>query len=313
MLRNLTTIHDKFIKQILSDRQLAADFLQEYLPKPLTGIIDFQTLEQQDNTYITDQLKTSFSDVLWKVKLKGGENLQISLLLEHKSHPDPKTAFQLLEYLALGYQKQLREKKNPELIIPILYYHGRQNWKFKPLAQYFDDYPEILKGYLPFFTTEFVNLQQVPPKQILALANGMLSSAILLQKYYFDPDHLHTYIHAIIENIIPYLESNITETIFVYLIKGTRIVKSDFAEAIKKLPGDMSTKTMTLYDQLILEGKEQGILEGKEQGLAEGREQTLQKTILNAFHAGIDVATIRIITGENEQKIRQILVQNKRI
>ncbi|MBX2951364.1 MAG: Rpn family recombination-promoting nuclease/putative transposase [Leadbetterella sp.] len=297
MPRNITNIHDKFIKQILSDKELAIDFLQQYLPESLVSSLDFDTLEQQDNSYITDQLKTSFSDLLWRVKMKDKENLQISLLLEHKSSADPKTAFQLLEYLALGYQKQLREKKKPELIVPILYYHGKKNWVFKPLEKYFTTYPDFLKKYIPVFSSEFINLAELSPEQIYALKNGLLGSAIMLQKYCFDPEELATHMDRIVENLNPYLDSNVTNSIFVYLITGIRLEKIYLADAVKKLPDEMSTKVMTIYDQLI----------------QEGMEKTLQKTVLNAYDAGIDIATIRIITGEGEEKIKRILAQNNRI
>ena len=123
----------------------------------------------------------------------------------------------------------------------------------------------------------------------------------MLQKYCFDPQELAAHLERIVENLNPYLESNVTNSIFVYMITGIRLEKSYLANAVKKLPEDMSTKVMTIYDQLILEGREQGI------------ETTVQKMVLNAFDAGIDIATIRIITGESEKKIKQILVQNKRI
>ena len=73
----------------------------------------------------------------------------------------------------------------------------------------------------------------------------------------------------------------------------------------------MSTKVKTLYDQLIHLGKEQGLVEGKERGLAEGLEKGMEKTILNAYKAGLELATIRIITGESEEKINRILVRNE--
>ncbi len=301
MPRNITNIHDKFIKQILSNKELAVEFLQQYLPEPLTSVLDFETLNQQDTSYITDGLKTSYSDLIWGVKMKGKESLQISLLLEHKSSAEPNTTFQLLEYLALGYQKQLREKKKPELIVPILYYHGKKSWKFKPLDEYFVIYPDLLKKYLPLFSAEFINLKEVSSEQIYAFKNGLLASAVMLQKYCFDPEELAAHLERIVENLNPYLESNVTNSIFVYMIRGIRLEKSYLADAVKKLPKDMSTKVMTIYDQLILEGREQGI------------EKTVQKTVLNAYDAGIDIATIRIITGESEEKIKQILVQNKRI
>ncbi|WP_367915238.1 Rpn family recombination-promoting nuclease/putative transposase [Leadbetterella sp. DM7] len=62
MPRNITDIHDKFIKQILSRKELAAAFLQQYLPEELVSILDFETLKQRDTSYITGSLKTSYSD-----------------------------------------------------------------------------------------------------------------------------------------------------------------------------------------------------------------------------------------------------------
>ena len=297
---NITNIHDKFIKQILSNKELAVEFLQHYLPEPLSSMLDFETLNQQNTSYITDGLKTSYSDLIWGVKMKGRESLQISLLLEHKSSADHNTTFQLLEYLALGYQKQVREKKKPELIVPILYYHGKKSWKFKPLNEYFAVYPDLLKKYLPIFSAEFINLQEVSSEQIYTFKNGLLTSAVMLQKYCFNPEELAAHLERIVENLNPYLESNVTNSIFVYMITGIRLEKSYLANAVKKLPEDMSTKVMTIYDQLIREGKELAFAE------------SLIKTVLNAYDAGIDIHTIRIITGETEEKIKQILAQNKR-
>ena len=88
-------------------------------------------------------------------------------------------------------------------------------------------------------------------------------------------------------------------------MEGTHLDENYFTESVKKLPEDMSAKVMTLYDQLVLKEKQRGI--------AEGMEKAVQKTVLNAFDAGIPLATIRIITGENEEKITRILLQNQRV
>ncbi len=305
----ITNVHDKFIRQILSNKELAIDFLREFLPETLVNHMNLQTLEHQDTSYINEELKESFSDLIWRVNMKGEESLRISLLLEHKSYADPKVVFQLLEYLACGYRKQIREKQKPELIIPILYYHGKSNWKFRSLVSYFVHYPDFMKKYLPWFEFEFVNLHELAPEQILTLQNGLLSSAVMLQKYSFDPAGLATHIHAILENLSPYLESNVTDAIFVYMIHGTQLDEKHFIESVQKLPEEMSIKTMTLYDQLILKGRQEGKKEGIEQGIA----QSLQTTVLNAFDNGVEIPLIRLITGETEEKIKAILRQNKRI
>ncbi|MBX2953579.1 MAG: Rpn family recombination-promoting nuclease/putative transposase [Leadbetterella sp.] len=301
--------HDNFIKQLLSHKELAVDFLKEYLPGSLVKIIDFKTLTHQDTSYINENLKASFSDLVWSVEMHEKKKLRISLLLEHKSYADPEAAFQLLDYLASGYRKQIKEKKKAEPIIPILYYHGKAGWTFKTLDTYFSGYPDLIQPYLPSFATEFVNLRHVSAEQIRALTNGLLTSAILYQKYYFDPEGLKANFHAILENLIPYLGLNITYSIFVYILQGPYLDSEFIKESIKNLSGDMSTRMMTAYDQLIAEGMQRG----KEQGMAEGHEKALVQTILNAHDNGIDLATIRAITGESEEKVNFILRKNRRI
>lgn len=297
MSKKIIHTHDNFIKQLLSHKELAVNFMKEYLPSSLVKMLDFKTLAPQDTSYISNDLKVSFSDLVWSVKMHGKKELNISLLLEHKSYGDPEVAFQLLEYLASGYRKQLKEKKKVEPIIPVLYYHGKKGWEFKPLETHFSDYPDLIHPYLPTFSTEFVNLQQVSHEQILALTHGLLTSAILYQKYYFDPENLKAHFHTIIENLIPYSGLNITYSVFVYLLQNPYLDAGFVKESIKNLSEDMGTKKMTAYDLLMAEGKEQGIAE----------------LILNAFDTGIDIPTIRKITRASEEKIIRILTQNNRI
>lgn len=180
---------------------------------------------------------------------------------------------------------------------------------FRPFESYFSDYPDLVQPYLPGFATEFVNLQQVSAEQILALTNGLLKSAIMVQKYYFDPESLKKQLHAILENLVPYLGMNIVNSIFVYIMQGANFDAEYFKESVNNLSVDMSTKMMSVYDQLIAQGKVQGIAEGKVQGIVE----SMVQTILRAYDAGINLATIKIITGESEEKINQILKQNNRI
>ncbi len=304
MPNKITHIHDTFIKDILSRKELAVDFFQEHLPESIVQIINFETLAPLNTSLIGENLKTSYSDLVWSVKLKNQENVQISMLLEHKSHPDPDTAFQLLEYMALAYRKQRKEKKKPELIIPILYYHGKTDWKFKPLESFFPRLPDLLKGYLPAFLTEFVNLHRFPAEKILQLHNGLLSSALMIQKYFFDPESLNSYFFEILKRLQPFLHSNLIESVFVYL-ESSGLNKTQLEQDIQKLSEDMSTRIITLREQLLTQGKEQGI--------NEERIRSTQKIVLNGFDNGFDVNAIRLITDESEETIHQILKENNRI
>lgn len=301
MPKEIIHAHDNFIKQLLSGKEYAVSFLKDYLPGQLVKIIDFKTLTSQDTSYVSKDLNATFSDLVWSVQTRDKKKLRISLLLEHKSYIDSGTAFQLLEYLASGYRKQMKEDKKVEPIIPILYYHGKKGWKFKTLEDYFREYPQAIQPYLPAFVTEFINLQKVSPEQILALTHSLVISALLYQKCYFDRASLKAHFNSIFTNLLPYWDRNEARSLFVYILQNPYLELSFIEESIKNLPDDMSTKVMTAYDQLMQKGKAQGMAEA------------LVKTILNAFDNGFNLSTIRTITGESEEKINLILRQNQRI
>jgi predicted transposase/invertase (TIGR01784 family) len=145
------------MKELLSDKEVAIDFLKEYLPKEIIENIEINSISQEKTSYISTNLKESFSDIVWRFETKT-EPLKVCLLLEHKSYKDPNVVFQILEYLALGYQQQLKNQKKVELIVPILYYHGESKWHLKDFESYFDKYPTEFKHYLPVYKNEFINL-----------------------------------------------------------------------------------------------------------------------------------------------------------
>lgn len=304
MSRNLNNIHDRFVKQLLSSKDLSVEFLKEYLPPEVASLINFETLTYQNTSYLSGDLKSSFSDMVWQVKINSGKNLRICLLLEHKSYVDPRAAFQILEYLALAYQRQLSEKKKPELIIPVLYYHGKRKWNYQSFESYFSVTPEHLKKYLPRYESIFINLQQMSPDQLQNLRNGLLKSAIMLQKYYFDPESLNQNVFRILESLNPYLESKIVDAIFVYLIQNRHLRHGQFRESLKTFSPALNAKIMSIYNQLINDGIEKGLEQGIEKGL--------ERAILNAFDNGYDISAIRVITGESSEKIKAALIRNNR-
>ncbi|TDB57115.1 Rpn family recombination-promoting nuclease/putative transposase [Arundinibacter roseus] len=304
MPQRITNIHDKFVKDLLSQKELAIAFLQEYLPGEVAQILVFESLSYQNTSYLSNNLKASYADMVWRVNTTLDFPLQICLLLEHKSYIDPQVNFQILEYLALAYQKQWKEKKPLELIVPILYYHGTQHWDYKPLISHFEQYPHFLHKYLPAYLTEFVNLQAMNGQHIQQLKHGLLRTALSIQRYYFDHKELNHNIEQILDSLNPYLDSNFIDVIFVYLLQNDQLDKESFKEKLQILPPDLNKKAMSIYDELIQEGIEKG----KAEGLAEG----IEKTILNAFDNGISFDIIRMITGESDEKIRDVLKKNGR-
>ena len=79
-------IHDKFIKTILSDKDNAKVFLKTFLPEKISNKIDFSTLKYANKSFISDELKETFADIIFECNFKNSnQSKYISILLEHKS------------------------------------------------------------------------------------------------------------------------------------------------------------------------------------------------------------------------------------
>ena len=111
MPKRINNPHDKFVKDMFSDMEMAIAFLDTYLPDHLKKILVLQSLEYENTSYLTDELAETFSDIVIKFNTVNDDLCQISLLIEHKSSPDPLIAFQLAGYISMGYLKQIKQKK----------------------------------------------------------------------------------------------------------------------------------------------------------------------------------------------------------
>ncbi|MFT6205441.1 MAG: putative transposase YdaD [Spirosomataceae bacterium] len=109
----------------------------------------FDSIEYVNTTYLSEELATYFSGLAWRFSTVQNKEVQVSLLLEHKSMVDKYIAFQVLEYIALGYRTQLKNKQQLELIIPIAYYHGNKRWEYRASTDFFDEISSDLHPFLP--------------------------------------------------------------------------------------------------------------------------------------------------------------------
>lgn len=91
--------------------------------------MDTEQLEITKDSFIEEDLKKYFSDILYRVKIKG-ESSFIYTLFEHKSSPDELTAFQLLQYMVqIWRQYNNQHPKLPlPIILPLVVYHGKRSW-----------------------------------------------------------------------------------------------------------------------------------------------------------------------------------------
>ncbi|MGB4958439.1 MAG: Rpn family recombination-promoting nuclease/putative transposase, partial [Saprospiraceae bacterium] len=112
---------------------------------------DISTLKVLQESYMNEQLQEHFSDLVFEVALRDHPTVKadVALLFEHKSAPDRHVLIQVGHYMFAHWVKCLAEKKKLKVIIPVIYYQGKQKWKLAELSTLFKDYPDYIRDFVP--------------------------------------------------------------------------------------------------------------------------------------------------------------------
>jgi len=58
--------HDALIKELLASKENAIDFVKQFLPEEISRLILFESITQTKDSFITEELKEYFSDILFE-------------------------------------------------------------------------------------------------------------------------------------------------------------------------------------------------------------------------------------------------------
>ncbi|WP_032815728.1 Rpn family recombination-promoting nuclease/putative transposase, partial [Yersinia mollaretii] len=75
----------------------ARDFLEIHLPSEFRKICDLNTLQLESGSFIENDLRAYYSDVLYSLKTQTHDGY-VYALIEHQSSPDKHMAFRLMRY-----------------------------------------------------------------------------------------------------------------------------------------------------------------------------------------------------------------------
>ncbi|KXB09033.1 hypothetical protein AKJ60_01135 [candidate division MSBL1 archaeon SCGC-AAA385M11] len=123
---------------------------------------DLDSLYLENVSYVDDNLKKHFSDLVFTVNIGDQEfpAAKIYLLFEHKSYPDSLVGMQILRYMALQWKEMYDQNKIPGRklppIIPIVIYQGRESWQVRSSFQNLVEMPsDAFKELTPEFSFAF--------------------------------------------------------------------------------------------------------------------------------------------------------------
>ncbi len=295
---------------MMAEKDIAIDFLNQFLPEEVSALIDYDSLELQSNSFLDEELQEVFADTVFRCRMKESQkaDLYLSVLIEHKSYPDKYAAIQILNYLTKAYLAQLKSGESTLYpVIPLLFYQGEQEWQYRPLLQLIEGLSEELNKFIPDFTTIFVDLVRKSETELEDIENIFLLSALYIQKFRMDKA-LFEKLEKIMSKFdsVRHRKRNFSNSIIVYLFDITSITKEELIILIARFPEQIKTEIMTTFEI----AEQRGIEKGIEKGMQKGIEQNKVEIILKGYQKGASIEFLADITGLSAERVKEIIAQN---
>lgn len=310
MKKNTTpTLHDAVFKQFLTHPETARDFLDIHLPPALRKLCDLNTLQLASGSFIEDDLRPYYSDVLYSLKTGNGDGY-VYCLIEHQSTPDKHMAFRLMRYAIAAMQRHLDvSHKTLPLVIPVLFYQG----KVSP-------YPYSMSWLDEFETPEYartlygenfplVDITIIPDDEIMQ--HRRMAILELLQKHIRQRD-----LTELLDQLTTLLlGGNTTQeqliSVINYMLQAgeSRDPAALINTLASRVPQHEET-LMTIAEKLRLEGEQRGIQKGlqlgEQKGRQEGEREAALKIARTMLDSGLDRTLVMQMTGLTETELQQI-------
>ena len=291
--------HDATFRQFLSQPEIARDFMELHLPAELRAICDLNTLKLESGSFVEDDLRQYFSDVLYSLKTTRDEEGYIHVLIEHQSSPDKRMAFRLLRYALAAMQRHLEAgHKSLPLVIPVLFYTGKRS-PYPYSTRWLDAFSDpVLAARLCAEPFPLVDVTVIPDEEIAG--HRSMAALTLLQKHIHQRDFAELMDTPVPVLLAGYLSSSQVVSLIHYILQTgeTSDAEALVRELAQRVPqhGD---ELMTIAQQLEQKGIEKGIQLGREAGRSEGEREATLKIARTMLQNGLDNETVMKMTGLN--------------
>lgn len=271
-------------------------------------LCDFKTLQLESGSFIEDDLRAYYSDVLWSLKTCEGDGY-IYTIIEHQSTADSHMAFRLMRYaIAVMHRHLAAGHKKLPLVIPMLFYHGTAS-PYPYSLCWLDEFDDPESARL-FYSTPFplIDITVMPDDEIMQ--HRRMALLELIQKHIRKRDLMGLVEKLAILLVKGHANDNQLKALFNYLIQaGDTTHFGEFLHEVAERLPQHKEKLMTIAERLRQEGHLNGLQEGHRKGLKEGLQEGLQTglqqgkreealRIASTMQAdGIDPLTIFRITG----------------
>ncbi|WP_349886710.1 Rpn family recombination-promoting nuclease/putative transposase [Pantoea ananatis] len=304
------TPHDATFRQFLTQPEIARDFMELHLPAELRAVCDLSTLKLESGSFVEEDLRQYFSDVLYSLKTAQGDDGYVHVLIEHQSSPDKHMAFRLLRYAVAAMQRHLEagHKKLP-LVIPVLFYTGKRR-PYPYSTRWLDEFTDpALANRLYSTAFPLVDVTIIPDEEIAE--HRSMAALTLLQKHIHQRD-----LAELVDKLVPvllagYLSSSQVVSLIHYIVQAGETADAEalVRELAHRVPqhGDaLMTIAQQLEQKGMEKGMEKGIQLGREEGRSEGEREATLKIARTMLQSGLDRETVMKMTGLSEDELALI-------
>ena len=269
-------MHDNFFKATFEKPEYAADLISNALPEELLRNIDLSTLKLSPNSYVDENLKSQFADLVYNCKLKQKSEVLISILLEHKSQKPKYPHIQLLSYMLNIWKDDITNKRDLRIVIPIVIYHGRERWEYRPFKEYFKSLVPYMESFIPDFKFILEDLKRYSLKEVnrrykyaeVKFFVNLVRNIFNLRRLFGELPDIFLYAGQIIKSEQQRFYIRIG---LLYLFKQVPAEYRDtLLELISKTTEEGETMTKTIAEALIEEGEQRGRYVGWQEGELSG-------------------------------------------
>jgi predicted transposase/invertase (TIGR01784 family) len=301
--------HDKVFRQVYSNKENARSLLADKLPDKVLKLVDLDTLEISKDSFIEKELADYYSDILYRVMLKDGNQGFIYVLFEHKSYYDKFVHLQLLEYMVKIWRLHIKQHEEKPvrlpIVIPLLVCHGRKEWPEDTvrLTSLLSGPVDELVGYIPDFGFELYDLHRYSDDQIKG--NILSRVVLLLFKHIRDPDLLQKLpgILALMQKLME-KETGLQwlEVVIRYLASAREKDELSWKQikdiAEKAISEEAGRYVMTLEEKTKNEGRLEGI---------KGLREAIEAGLAVNFPGDIDTVMDEVNTIEDIDTLKEII------
>jgi Putative transposase, YhgA-like len=263
---------DKGFKTVMKRKASALEYLRVFFPK-LFVLLDTDNFELDNTNYIKEDFNEFYSDVVYRTYLKEmpkkhKKAVSVVLLFEHKKSIESYFLLflQLLDYIVMIWREDIKNKRKPSVIVPIVVYQGKKGIKPKQLHDYFKGIPEDLLQYIPNFKYFLTNVHSLPNADILALdETGLLRSLFLAYTYAQKKDE----IQGMLIEVFKFFKHNMPDgfkffQFFLDFIASEEYLSPEERNEVLNhyLSPQQKEGVMNTYQALRYEGRQEGRQEG---------------------------------------------------